>query len=119
MTSGTSGEGVTVYEVRENLFFEKMMNVIYSEIKDSQSMRSSVILDHRLTSRNKTLTFWGNHVGMRLNRAFEQSAETASYMQQDNVESLCNCLKGEARKSIEGLLLACASMEEILRSLDL
>lgn len=90
---------------RENAFMGKMVNVLSTAIK---------------VSRNETLSFSGNHLEwLRFKRAFEQSTESTGFSHRDKVERLYNCLKGEARESIESLMLACASAEEIMKSLEL
>lgn len=107
-------------DTRENELMSKMVQMLSEAIKGSQQSGVSANVVNRLVSQKESLVFSGNSLEwLRFKRAFEQSTESGGYTDRENVIRLYNCLKGEARESVESLMLTCESADQILKSLEL
>lgn len=115
--AGAPSEGV---DTQGNAFMSKMVRLLSEAIKESQPSGVSANVINRLVSSKESLSFSGNNLEwLRFKRAFEQSTESGGYTDRENVIRLYNCLRGEARDSVESLMLTCESADEILKALEL
>ena len=82
--------------------------------------QSQVNVVNRLAAQNELPTFSGNSLEwLRFKRAFEHSKTLGRYSDTENLSRLFNCLKGDARQSVEGLMLTTNSAKEIMNALEL
>lgn len=115
-----AGTGAGVADVSDERLLNKMVSVVSEAIKESQASGISTNLVNRLVSQKESFTFSGNSLEwLRFKRAFEQSTELGGYSDRENVIRLYNCLRGEARDSVESLMLTCESAEQIMKALEL
>ena len=77
-------------------------------------------LINRLAAQSELLSFSGNSLEwLRFKRAFEQSTKLGNYSDAENASRLYNCLKGEAREAIQGLMMTSESAQQIMEALEL
>lgn len=103
-------------------FVSRMTRALTDALNGSRLNESNPGLLNRLaTHANKgNLTFSGNPLEyLRFKRAFQQSTVLGNYSDLENVSRLYDCLKGEAKEAVEGLMYSTESANEIMKSLDL
>ncbi|XP_076656372.1 uncharacterized protein LOC143361016 [Halictus rubicundus] len=107
---------------QENNKLDKLTTVLTDVIATLKphAKTSPTNLMTRLTSARKLPIFEGNPLEwIPFKRAFDITTELNGFTDKENVLRLCECLRGEAKETVDSLLLTSGSAEDIMASLEL